>query len=124
MKNNYTSKKNFEKNKSVDRRFLWQYVCKKINKSIHHAHVLSVINILLDEVLAELLVSKKIKIGNFGEFLFQKLNARRHFNVFTKIFETSKGNSSLRFVLNKKLKKFISNQIDIAKTFPEPNDDE
>jgi nucleoid DNA-binding protein len=123
MKNSYTSKKNFEKNKSVDRRFLWQYVCKKLNKSIHHAHVLNVINILLDEVLVELIDSKKIKIGNFGEFIFQKLNPRRHFNVFTKVFEVSKGNSIIRFVLNKKLKKFISNQIDVAKTFPETNDE-
>lgn len=123
MKNSYTSKKNFQKNKSVDRRFLWQYVLKKINNSIHHAHVLSVINILLDEVLVELVESKKIKIGNLGEFIFQKLNPRRHFNVFTKVFEVSKGNSIIRFVLNKKLKKFLSNQIDVAKTFSETKDE-
>ncbi len=123
MKNSYTSKKNFEKSKNVDRRFLWQYVCKKLNKSIHNAHVLSVINILLDEVLVELIESKKIKIGNFGEFLFQKLSPRRHFNVLTKVFEVSEGNNSIRFVLNKKLKRFISNQIDVAKTLPETKDE-
>ncbi len=123
MKNKYTSKKSFEKTKNVDRRFLWQYVLKKIRHSIHHAHVMSVINILLDEMLLDLIASEKIKIVNFGEFILQKLNARRHFNVFTKIFETSKGNSSLRFVLDKKLKKFISNQIDVAKTLSEPNDE-
>ncbi len=111
------------KNKSVDRRFLWKYVIKKIKKSIHHAHVMSVINILLDEVIKDLIVSKKIKIGNFGQFIFKKLQPRKHFNLRTQKYEMSKGNSIMRFELNKKLRKFLIKNLDVAKTFPETNDE-
>lgn len=110
-------------NKSIDRRFLWQYVLKKINKSIHHAHVMSVINILLDEVITELISSKKIKIGNFGNFVIKKLNPRKHFNVFTKQYEMSKGNKIVRFELNKKIRKFLIKNLDVAKTFSETDDE-
>lgn len=110
-------------NKSIDRRFLWQYVLKKINKSIHHAHVMSVINILLDEVIKDLVDKKQIKIGNFGSFVMKRLSPRKHFNIFTKQYEMSKGNNIMRFELNKKLKKFLIKHLDVAKTFSETNDE-
>jgi len=109
--------------KSIDRRFLWQYVLKKINNSIHHAHVMSVINILLDEIVAELILNKKIKIINFGQFVLRKLNPRKHYNLYTKKYEMSKGNNILRFELNNKLRRFIIKNLDVAKTFLEPHDE-
>ncbi len=112
-----------QEGKSVDRRFLWQYVIKKINKSIHHAHVMSVINILLDEVLGELVISKKIKVGNFGQLVLKKLKPRKHYNLHTKRFAMSKGNSIMRFELNKKFRQFVIKRLDVAKTFPEPKDE-
>lgn len=119
----YTSRRTFQNTKSIDRRFLWQYVCKKLGYSIHSNHVMSVINILLDEFLDHIFKVKIIKIGNFAKFTFQKLKDRTHINFYTGEKETSQGKYNLRVYLNKKISKFMIDQIDKEKTFKKGSDE-
>lgn len=112
-----TSKTRFEKDKSVDRRYLWQYVTKKLNHSIHYSHIQSVINIMFEIMLEDLNNGLEISIGNFGKFLLKKLGARKHINIYSGQYEKSPGNRIIRFELTKKLRRILMNNLDIDKTF-------
>lgn len=112
-----TSKIRFEKDKSVDRRYLWQFVTKKINRTIHYSHVQSVINIMFEIMLEDLNNGIEISIGNFGKFLLKKLGARKHINIYSGQYEKSPGNKIIRFELSKKLRRILMNNLDIDKTF-------
>jgi len=101
---------------SIDKRKLWRYVNKKINRSIHYYHVLSVISILFDEMIKDLRSEKNIKIYNFGTLLPKTMNPRKYFNVrYQKVMESS-GNRILRFILSPKIRKKIINNLDLDKT--------
>lgn len=94
-----------------------------MNYSVHGNHVMSVINILLDEFLVHIFKVKIIKIGNFAKFTFQKLKDRTHINFHTGKKETSAGKYNLRVYLNKKISKLMIDQIDTEKTFKKGSDE-
>lgn len=96
---------------SISKRKLWQYVNKKINRIIHHYHVLSVITILFDEMLIDLKNGKEIKIYNFGTLVLKKLKPRKYFNLIHKSVMVSTGYKILRFTMAKPIKKKILSRL-------------
>lgn len=119
IKEPYTSLKRFQETSNVDRRFLWQYVAKKLKRKILAIHVASIVNILLDELVSELQIIGTIKIGNFGKLFFKQMKPRKHYDFSRKKVMESKGRRMLRFKLNKNVQTIIVNNLDIAKTFKE-----
>ena len=112
-----SSKKRFEETKSVDRRYFMSYVSKKLKYTIPFYHIQSVISILFEELLEDLCAQKQIVIGNFGKLFLKQLKPRKHFNVTSGIFDTSPGNKVMRFKLDRKLRKILTANLDIDKTF-------
>lgn len=94
---------------------LWRYVNIKINRIIHHYHVLGVITILFDEMLKDLKRNKKIKIHNFGLLQLKEMKPRRYHDVrFNKVL-LSEGHNILRFTLFSPLKKKLCSLLDMNK---------
>jgi len=87
----------------ISKRVLWHKVNAKLRGRIHSTHVYSIINLLIDELIADLLKEKDIKIINFGTFTFKKMKERRFWNVATKEIVTMPGNYVLRFFISDKL---------------------
>jgi len=102
---------------SISKRALWHYVNKKINRSIHHSHVLSIISILFEEITADLVSGKEIHIFNFGKFNLKQMKPRIYFDVNQQKLMLSKGSKVLRFLLSPPIRKKLVNYIDIDKTF-------
>ena len=101
---------------SINKRFLWRYVNRKIKRIIHHYHVASVLAILFDEMVADLLKGNRIKIFNFGTLTLKKLRPRRYFDVrFQKVMQ-SKGYKILRFTLAPSFRKKLVDNLDLDKT--------
>lgn len=121
-KTKYSSLKRFQNLNNVDRRFLWQYVARKLRKRVLVTHVASVVNIVLDEMVNELLSIGLIKIGNFGKFFFKQMLPRRHYDFNKREIVLSKGSKILRFKLNENVQEIITNNLDVAKTFKEDKD--
>lgn len=101
---------------SVDKRKLWQYVNLKINRMVHHYHVLSVVAILFDEMIKDLRQGKTIKIFNFGSFIMKTMKPRRYFDVRYQKVMLSPGHRILRFTLTKPLRKKLVSHLDLDKT--------
>lgn len=102
---------------SINKRLLWQYVNRKINRSIHHAHVFSVICILFEEILKDLQQGKEIKIANFGKFFMKEMKPRKYHNVRYMQVMQSCGYKILRFSLLRGVRKKIFDYLDVDKTF-------
>lgn len=104
-------------NNGIDKRSLWKYVNKKIKRSIHHAHVFSVICIMFEEMIKDLILGKEIKITNFGTFRLKEMKPRKYHNVKYRCLVQSDAHNILRFSLSSKIKKKICEYLDIDKTF-------
>lgn len=102
---------------SINKRLLWQYVNRKINRTIHHAHVFSVICILFEEMFKDLMLGKEIKIANFGKFFMKEMKPRRYHNVRYMQVMQSGGYKILRFSLSDAVRKKIFDYLDVDKTF-------
>lgn len=102
---------------SIDRRILWRFVNKKINRVVHHFHVLSVINILFDEILKDLKDDKELKIHNLGTIQLKNMPPRRYHDVTLHKIMEAKGRKVLRFFLTESIRKKLTSSIDIDKTF-------
>ncbi len=102
---------------SISKKVLWQYVNLKINRSIHHAHVFSVITILFDEIVKDLVNGKEIKIVNFGTLILKELKPRKYHDVRYMRVMQSNGSKILRFSLTPKIRKKICDFLNIDKTF-------
>lgn len=101
---------------SISKRAFSQYVNKKIKRAIHHLHVMSVIAILFDEMLVDLLDGKTIKIHNFGKLSLKQLNPRKYFDVrFQKVMQAD-GHKILRFRLAPVIRKKLVQHLDLDKT--------
>jgi nucleoid DNA-binding protein len=111
-----TSKQSFDEHKNVDKRSLCNYVHSKLDGAISGEHIACVISIMFEEMLKELLTNHIVPIGNFGDFLFRKMPARRHMNIATKQCEISPGKQIIRFRLSKKLRHILLNKVDLDKT--------
>jgi|SRR6185436_11548354 len=98
---------------SITKRILWRYVNKKINRTIHHYHVFSVITILFDEILNDLKLGKELKIFNFGRLVIKELPSRKYYNIHDKTIRISNSHKILRFILSSKLRKELKKQLDV-----------
>lgn len=119
QKENQSSLQRFKATGNVDRRFLWQYVARKLKNTIPVAHVSSVVSILLEEMATELVTNGSIRIGNFGKFFFSTIipHNRYNFHKFEKVM--SKEHNILRFKLKKIVKIFLVKKLDLVETFKE-----
>lgn len=101
---------------SISKRTLWRYVNRKIKRAIHHYHVLSVMTILFDEMISDLIKGKAIKIFNFGTLTLKQMKPRKYFDVrFQKVMH-SEGHKILRFVLAPAFKKKLVAHVQLDKT--------
>ena len=101
---------------SINKRQLWHYVNRKINRMVHHYHVLGVITILFDEMIKDLRQDKEIKIGNFGTFVMKRLNPRKYFDVRERRVMLSEGHRIIRFILAPRLRKKLVSRLDLDRT--------
>jgi nucleoid DNA-binding protein len=102
---------------SIDKRVLWRYVNKKINRVIHHYHVFSVINILFDEIVEDLKQGNQIRIANFGVLELKETKPRKHFDFKKQKIVLSRSYKILRFSLSEKIKKKLTKYLDLDATF-------
>jgi len=102
---------------SISKKILWQYVNVKINRVINYAHVYSVIVILFDEIIKDLVRGSEIKIYNFGTLVLKKTKPRKYHNVKYMCVMQSGSNKILHFSISPKIRKKICDFIDIDKTF-------
>jgi nucleoid DNA-binding protein len=102
---------------SITKRKLWRYVNKKIKRSIHHYHVFSIISILFDELLKDLIDGKSIKITNFGTLTLKNLPPRHYHDVNERKLKKAVPHRILRFILAPKLRDEICKYLDVDLTF-------
>ena len=102
---------------SISKRVLWRYVNVKIKRIVHHYHVFSIISILFEEILKDLVSGKNIEIFNFGIFSLKENKPRLHYDISKKTFVVSKGRKVMRLALSPKVKKIICKHVDLDKTF-------
>jgi nucleoid DNA-binding protein len=107
--------------KSIDKRLFISKVSKKLKRTISIPHTNSVINLLCENILKDLEETGKFEIKNLGTFELIKMNPKKYFNVIEQSLKLTKGNKRIKFKLNKKLKKKISNSIDFEKTIGDDN---
>jgi nucleoid DNA-binding protein len=102
---------------NVTKRTFWRYVNLKIKRTIHHYHVFAVISILFEEMLKDLKQGKEINIFNLGVLFLNKTKPRLYHDVTKKQLVLSKERKILKFKLARKLKKRLTRNLDIDKTF-------
>jgi len=102
---------------NIDKRTLWRYVNKKINRSVQSFHVMSVINILFYEIISDLKSGKTIKIFNLGTLYLKNTRPRSYYDIRFQRIMVSAGSKILKFVLSPKLRKKIVKNLDVDKTF-------
>src|SRR5574337_176541 len=100
-------------NLSIDRRILWKYVNKKINRIIHYYHVCGVIAILFDEILKDLKAGKTIKIYNFGRLALRETKSRKYYDVRHQKVMQSDPHKILNFFLAPQIRKILRSHLDI-----------
>lgn len=101
---------------SISKRVLWRYVNRKIKHAINHYHVFSVITILFDEMISDLIKGKTIKIFNLGALTLKQMKPRKYFDVRFQKVMNSEGHKILRFVLAPAFKKKIVAHVQLDKT--------
>lgn len=104
-------------NESITKKKLWQYVNKKIEHSINHAHVFSVICILFEEIIIEILKKGELKVVNFGVLKLKSMNPRKYHDVRHQKVMYSEGNKIFRFTPSPKLRKKLCENLDLDGTF-------
>jgi nucleoid DNA-binding protein len=113
----YIERANMKDNKvNINKRSFWRFVNIQINRTIHHYHVFSVINILFDEILKDLKDGKTIEIDNFCTIKLIVFEPKRYFDVVTKTIKVSSKFKALKFYLNAKLQKKLSDNVDMCNT--------
>lgn len=102
---------------SINKRVLWRYVNKKIHRLIHHYHVFSIITILFEEMIKDLVNGKDIKIFNFGVLTLKYMKPRKYHDVNQRRVVLSKRHRILRFSLAKIIRKKLCDNLDLDKTY-------
>ncbi len=77
-------------------------------KGIGYFHILSVINILIDELRKEIIETKEVNIVNFGKFQYKIFEPRMIKNVRTGKMSLTKKYSALRFKVSRTIVKFLT----------------
>lgn len=112
---------------NIDKPKLCLIVAQKLKDkgyNIKHIHILSVIDIIFEELVKNLFIGKEFIIKNFGRFLIKKMPSRSYFNFQTGKVEKSIGNKLLRFKLDKKIRFKLLNYLNVEKTFNKENNEE
>ena len=112
-----TKSNKHQQNDILYKKDLCDAVYHHLDNKIDYTHIVSIISILMEEMVKDLFNKGKFYIGNFGWFIFKRLPPRGYFNFQTGKVERSEGNKILRFKINKKLKRNILDNLDIARTF-------
>lgn len=86
---------------------LFPLVQEKIKSITHYFHIISVVNILIDEIIQELKAGKEVEIGGLGTIKLFSYPAKIGHNVLTGKYQKLKGTKRLRFVIDKKLLKYL-----------------
>lgn len=86
---------------------------KLLNKKylLNKMHTISVLSILVDEMIKELKENKIINIPGFGKFIVRELKQRSVISVNTGLPVLTKKYNALRFVLDKKLHRTLTKEI-------------
>ncbi len=100
---------------SISKRVLWYYVNRKIKRLIHHYHVFTIISILFEEMIKDLVAGKKIKIANLGVFILKETKPRRYHDVRFNCVMESTGNRVMRLFLAKSIRKKLCESLVIDK---------
>ncbi len=107
---------------SISKKILWRYVNKKLNYSIHHYHVFSVISILFEELVKDLTSGKEIMINNFGTFVLQQMPDRHYHDFRDGTIKLGTGHKLLHMFLPDKLKKKLIQHLNIEDTWKGQNE--
>jgi nucleoid DNA-binding protein len=107
---------------SISKKILWRYVNKKLNYSIHHYHVFSVISILFEELVKDWSAGKEIMINNFGTFVLQQMPNRHYHDFRDGTIKLGTGHKLLHMFLSDKLKKKLTKHLDIEDTWKGQNE--
>jgi len=107
----------------INKEKIIKYIQKKMKGVIKSYKVISIINILFEEIQLDLKSGKKIQINNFGTLELITWKPKRFWNYVTKKFEICKSRKNLKFSLERKLRDKLFENLDIDKTFPEPYDE-
>lgn len=102
---------------NVTKRIFWRYINVKIKRIIHHYHVFAVISILFEEMLKDLKQGKEIEIFNLGSFSLNETKPRWYHDVHKKQVVLSGKKKLLKFKPSRKLKKKLTANLDIDRTF-------
>ncbi len=108
---------NIDSKTNIDKRTFWRYVNSKVDRNIHSAHILSVINILFEEIISDLKAGKEIKMFNFGSLSLVKVLPRMYHDLRYHKMMYSAGNKKLSFKISKKIRDQIIKKLDLDKTF-------
>jgi nucleoid DNA-binding protein len=82
---------------------LWLLLVKILKHNVHNAHILSIINILLEELVKDLMNGNEIKIINFGTFYIKNIKPKQIKNIATGNITTTKETRAIRFRLSRAL---------------------
>ena|SRR5208282_3864256 len=91
---------------------LWLLIVKTLNHNVHNAHILSIINILIDELVKELMDGKDIRIVNFGTFYIKTIKPKQIKNISSGNITTTKETSAIRFRLSRTLARELEKDIE------------
>ena len=91
----------------ISKRKLSTLVAKELKGIVHSLHILSVINILIDEIVKELKNGNSIKIINFGTLSLKNMKPKKFLDLSTRKILWSKQYKTLRFKLTKKISKIM-----------------
>lgn len=91
----------------TNKKKLHYLICKDLNHIIHHLHIFSVINILIEEIIKELKADNKINIGNFGIFSIKTIKPKKIVSITNKEIKFVDRTKVLRFNIARKLLKII-----------------
>jgi nucleoid DNA-binding protein len=87
----------------MNKKQLWLLLVKTLNYNVHNAHILSIINILLDELVKELINGEEIKIINFGTFYIKTIRPKHIKSIVSGNIMTTKETKAIRFRLSRTL---------------------
>lgn len=91
----------------INKHKLISYIQKDIDYAVSRIHLVSIISILIEELLAEIRNKKKLNIKNFGTFRISELMPRKIRSIKTGQIKFVRKVKILRFRLSKGISKYI-----------------
>jgi nucleoid DNA-binding protein len=101
---------------SIEKVDLAKYVNAKL-KQISYVHIVSVMSILFEEIVVDLLNGKDIEIHKFGTLSLVQMADRKYLDYRFKEIMEAKGKKAMRFFLARKIKKILCQAVDLDRLF-------